>query len=177
MNVADIMTRSVVSVDVNDTLQRIHAIFEESKFHHVIVTDEGRIVGVVSDRDLLKNLSLPVQNPLHETRARVARRESRWGCQKSFGFRGLHAETEAKDVGCAAGRSPAGPPDLVIENVSVCYPERDLVRWEKLWAVLVNRSRVRRLREAVCKNAVQPHSRGGVAILPPWPASFTPSST
>jgi acetoin utilization protein AcuB len=57
MKVVDIMTRSVVSVDVDDTLQRIHAIFEESKFHHVIVTDEGRIVGIVSDRDLLKNLS------------------------------------------------------------------------------------------------------------------------
>jgi acetoin utilization protein AcuB len=57
MKVVDIMTKSVVSVHVDETLQRIHAIFEESKFHHVIVTDEGRIVGVVSDRDLLKNLS------------------------------------------------------------------------------------------------------------------------
>ena len=57
MKVADIMTRSVVSVDVDETLERIHAIFEESKFHHVIVTDNGRIVGVISDRDLLRNMS------------------------------------------------------------------------------------------------------------------------
>ncbi|MDY7108538.1 MAG: CBS domain-containing protein [Planctomycetota bacterium] len=57
MKVVDIMTRSVVSVDVDDTLERIHTIFEESKFHHIIVTDEGRIVGVVSDRDLLKHMS------------------------------------------------------------------------------------------------------------------------
>jgi acetoin utilization protein AcuB len=57
MKVADIMTRSVVSVHMDDTLERIHSIFEESKFHHVIVTDEGRIVGVISDRDLLTNLS------------------------------------------------------------------------------------------------------------------------
>ncbi|UCD74592.1 MAG: CBS domain-containing protein [Phycisphaerales bacterium] len=57
MKIADIMTRSVVSVHVDDTLQRIHAIFEESKFHHVIVIDDGRIAGVISDRDLLKNVS------------------------------------------------------------------------------------------------------------------------
>ena len=57
MKVADIMTRSVVSVAMDDTLERIHAIFEESKFHHVIVTDDGRVAGVVSDRDLLKNIS------------------------------------------------------------------------------------------------------------------------
>ena len=57
MNVAEIMTRSVVSVHVDDTLERIHAIFEESKFHHVIVIDDGRVVGVISDRDLLKYMS------------------------------------------------------------------------------------------------------------------------
>ena len=57
MKVVDIMTRSVVSVPMDDTLERIHAIFEESKFHHVIVTDDGRVAGVVSDRDLLKNIS------------------------------------------------------------------------------------------------------------------------
>jgi acetoin utilization protein AcuB len=57
MNVSDIMTRSVVTVHVDDTLERIHTIFEESKFHHVIVLDDGRIAGVISDRDLLKHMS------------------------------------------------------------------------------------------------------------------------
>jgi acetoin utilization protein AcuB len=55
--IKDIMTRSVVSVHVDDTLQRIHAIFQESRFHHVIVVEDGRIVGVISDRDLLKHMS------------------------------------------------------------------------------------------------------------------------
>ena len=57
MKIADIMTRSVVSVHMDDSLQRIHSIFAESKFHHVIVLDDGRIAGVISDRDLLKNVS------------------------------------------------------------------------------------------------------------------------
>lgn len=57
MTLGAIMTRAVVTVHLDDTIQRIRDIFEESRFHHVIVTDRGRVVGVISDRDLLKHLS------------------------------------------------------------------------------------------------------------------------
>ena len=57
MRIFDIMTRAVVSVHVDDTLGRIRQIFEESSFHHVLVTRQGKLVGVISDRDLLKHLS------------------------------------------------------------------------------------------------------------------------
>ena len=57
MNVGDIMTKSVVTVHMDDSLERIRAIFEESGFHHLIVVDERKVVGVISDRDLLKHLS------------------------------------------------------------------------------------------------------------------------
>ncbi|MBX3374197.1 MAG: CBS domain-containing protein [Phycisphaeraceae bacterium] len=52
-----IMTRHTITVGLDDTLEHIRGIFQKAKFHHVIVLDQGRIAGVISDRDLLKNLS------------------------------------------------------------------------------------------------------------------------
>jgi acetoin utilization protein AcuB len=66
MTLGDFMTRSVVTVHMDDTIQRIQEIFEESHFHHVLVTDGGKVVGVISDRDLLKHLSPFAGNALME---------------------------------------------------------------------------------------------------------------
>jgi acetoin utilization protein AcuB len=57
LKISDIMTRVVVTVDMDETVQRVQAIFEESKFHHLVVTENARVVGIISDRDLLKNIS------------------------------------------------------------------------------------------------------------------------
>jgi len=57
MTLADIMHRPVVTIDMDSTLERVRDIFDEQCFHHLIVEDAGRIVGVVSDRDLLRHLS------------------------------------------------------------------------------------------------------------------------
>ncbi|MEM1331595.1 MAG: CBS domain-containing protein [Planctomycetota bacterium] len=57
MLVEDIMTRDIVSVSMDDTLAWVKRIFDEKDFHHVVVTEEGEPVGVVSDRDLLRNVS------------------------------------------------------------------------------------------------------------------------
>lgn len=56
-NLGDVMTREVVTVGPDDTLKRIREIFEQHPFHHVIVVDKGRVVGVISDRDVLRHLS------------------------------------------------------------------------------------------------------------------------
>lgn len=57
MTVASIMTRSVVTVALDDTLWTIRKIFNGVKFHHLLVVGEGGLFGVISDRDLLKALS------------------------------------------------------------------------------------------------------------------------
>lgn len=64
MKLADIMTRVVVTVDMDETVERIRTLFESSGFHHLIVTDDARVVGVISDRDLLKHLSPFVGKPV-----------------------------------------------------------------------------------------------------------------
>ncbi len=57
MTLGEIMTRDVVTVDLDDTLERVRDIFDMHHFHHVLVTSAGRLAGVLSDRDLLKNIS------------------------------------------------------------------------------------------------------------------------
>ncbi|MEM9066404.1 MAG: CBS domain-containing protein [Planctomycetota bacterium] len=56
-SVSDIMTRDVVTVTMDDDLAWVRDIFDTKKFQHLVVTEQGRVVGVISDRDLLKNLS------------------------------------------------------------------------------------------------------------------------
>lgn len=62
LTVGDIMTRKVVTVTLDDTLQRIREIFDECFFHHLVVVKGRQVVGVISDRDLLKNISPFVDN-------------------------------------------------------------------------------------------------------------------
>ena len=57
MSVNAIMTKRVVSVKMDDSLHTLKALFEATGFHHLLVIEGRRLVGVVSDRDLLKSLS------------------------------------------------------------------------------------------------------------------------
>jgi acetoin utilization protein AcuB len=58
MALGDIMTARLVTVDMDDRLERVKEIFDTKGFHHLLVTDENlKLVGFVSDRDLLRALS------------------------------------------------------------------------------------------------------------------------
>ena len=64
------MSRKIVTVLADDDLLTVHAIFDRHQFHHLMVTDNGRLIGVISDRDLLRNLS-PFVGRLSERRQDV----------------------------------------------------------------------------------------------------------
>lgn len=51
------MTKRIVTVEMDDTLSVVKEIFEHTKFHHVLVVEDGELVGVLSDRDLFKAIS------------------------------------------------------------------------------------------------------------------------
>lgn len=55
--VAKLMSRDPVCVSIDDTLAVVKNIFDQVKFHHILVTENGILVGVISDRDLFKALS------------------------------------------------------------------------------------------------------------------------
>ena len=57
MTVGDIMTSEVITAEMDDTVERIAEIFEQKHIHHIPILEGTRIVGVVSDRDVLKAIS------------------------------------------------------------------------------------------------------------------------
>lgn len=67
-----IMTRHIVTVSPDDSLHAIRDLFESHHFHHVLVVENGKLVGVISDRDVLRNLSPFVGNSFSERRQDVA---------------------------------------------------------------------------------------------------------
>jgi acetoin utilization protein AcuB len=57
MNITEIMSKNVVTVEMDDPLSIVKEIFDNAKFHHVLIKEDGKLFGVLSDRDLLKALS------------------------------------------------------------------------------------------------------------------------
>jgi acetoin utilization protein AcuB len=55
--VGDAMTAGIVTVAMDDSLEAVRAMFKQHRFHHLIVADHGKAVGVLSERDLLKHIS------------------------------------------------------------------------------------------------------------------------
>jgi acetoin utilization protein AcuB len=67
MKVSSIMTNRVATVEMDDTLRAINNIFCQAKFHHLLVVENEKLIGVISDRDLLKAsspfLDTPAERP------------------------------------------------------------------------------------------------------------------
>ena len=55
--VSAIMSTKVVTVTPDDSLSSVRRLFDKQKFHHLIVVERSKAVGVISHRDLLKHLS------------------------------------------------------------------------------------------------------------------------
>ncbi|SBS31428.1 Arabinose 5-phosphate isomerase KdsD [Marinomonas spartinae] len=53
----DIMVRDVVCVDMDTRLTEVIHIMEEKGFHHLPVLENDVLVGIISDRDLLRIIS------------------------------------------------------------------------------------------------------------------------
>ena len=66
MSVKNIMSAIIVTVEMDDSLGMIKEIFDNAIFHHLLVVESNRLVGVISDRDLLKSLS-PSVGTISET--------------------------------------------------------------------------------------------------------------
>lgn len=58
MKLGDIMTRRVVTVELDDSLATVKQIFDSLRFHHLLVIgSDKKLRGVISDRDLLRAIS------------------------------------------------------------------------------------------------------------------------
>ena len=57
MLVSDVMTTKLVTVDMDTSVGQLKQLFEVHRFHHLIVVNHHQLVGVISDRDLLRHIS------------------------------------------------------------------------------------------------------------------------
>ena len=57
MNISQIMSAKLVTVELDDSLLQVKEIFDNASFHHLLVVDEGKLIGILSDRDLWKAIS------------------------------------------------------------------------------------------------------------------------
>lgn len=63
MQVGKIMTKRVVTVELDDTLKVVKRIFEQMDFHHLLVVENNKLYGVLSDRDLFQAISPRLGSP------------------------------------------------------------------------------------------------------------------
>ena len=59
------MTAKVITIGMDDTLGQIQRLFEKHKFHHLLIMEDEELIGIISDRDVLKEIS-PYVNTLSE---------------------------------------------------------------------------------------------------------------
>ncbi len=54
MKIERLMSTRLITVDMDVTLKEIRDLFEKAAFHHLLVTDNNKLVGIISDRDILR---------------------------------------------------------------------------------------------------------------------------
>jgi acetoin utilization protein AcuB len=57
MLVQDVMTKHVICTKMDESLDVVRDLLSSRRIHHLVVLDENKIVGIVSDRDVLRHLS------------------------------------------------------------------------------------------------------------------------
>jgi len=67
----NIMTKSPVFISMDDSLATVRDIFTKENFHHILVVEQSKLVGVVSDRDYLKSVNITLGTPI-ETKKDLA---------------------------------------------------------------------------------------------------------
>jgi acetoin utilization protein AcuB len=57
MKISEIMSTELVTVSLDHTLDEIRSLFEAHQCHHIlVVSDNQSLLGVISDRDVLRNI-------------------------------------------------------------------------------------------------------------------------
>lgn len=68
MKIAQIMKSPAISVELDDPLKLVKDIFDGSGFRHLLVCEHSQLVGVISERDLLRAISPHVNTHVYTTR-------------------------------------------------------------------------------------------------------------
>ncbi len=132
MIVETIMTKNLVTVDMDESLKRIREIFRQHRFHHLLVVSGHRLMGVISDRDLLKSIS-PFVGTFSETNRDLATLEKR-----------AHQIMTRKPISVAKDVPIQTAAEILLTNNISCLPVTNeegaiigILTWRDLMAALV----------------------------------------
>jgi len=139
MNVHGIMTKRLVTVEMDDKLEAVKEIFDASRFHHLLVIDVDRkLCGVVSDRDLLRALS-PYVGTMNATARDTATLNKR-----------VHQIMTRKPITLLADATLQAAVDTLLANRISCIPIVDaafrpvgIVTWRDVLGAFKNAGELR----------------------------------
>jgi len=57
MSIANLMSKQLITLDMDDDLSDAKHVLNENNIHHILVLDDKKLAGVITDRDLYKHLS------------------------------------------------------------------------------------------------------------------------
>ena len=57
MTLNEIMSSSLITVEMDDSLKVVKEIFDNASIHHILVVEQQSLLGIISDRDLLKSIT------------------------------------------------------------------------------------------------------------------------
>lgn len=57
MPIKDVMSTKLITVTPDEQLGRLQVIIEKTHIHHILVVENGALAGIISDRDVLRNIS------------------------------------------------------------------------------------------------------------------------
>lgn len=110
MHIRDLMTEEVMTIHMDDTLLTAHALFKQLRFHHLLVVEDRRLMGVLSDRDILRWIG-PHLDTAAETRADLERMR-----------RPVHQLMTRKPITVTADTAITYAGNLMLEQRVSCLP-------------------------------------------------------
>lgn len=131
MLVREVMTTRVATVSMDDRLNVIKEIFEQAHFRHLLVLEEDLLVGVISDRDMLRAIS-----PYLDTDAEMTR-DTETLNRRAHQIMSRHPVTIAPDQTLRAAAR------LMLEKHVSCLPVLEngalvgIVSWKDLLGVML----------------------------------------
>ncbi len=108
--VESFMTRDVFKVGMDDSIGTMREILKHETFHHLLVVKDRKLVGILSDRDIVKSIS-PFLDTLSETTRDIGLLE-----RKVHQFMTHKPITVSKDTSLEAAAS------LLLKNNISCLP-------------------------------------------------------
>ena len=132
MTIESIMQHKIVTVEMDDSLDTVREIFEQVRFHHLLVVNGKKLMGVISDRDLLKAVS-PFVGTLSETTRDLATLQKR-----------VHQIMSRQPISVSKGTSIEEAARVLLNNNISCLPITDneggligIITWKDLLKTLI----------------------------------------